>query len=296
MVDTSFVEELKPRSILPGRQRWEIAALRDNVSLARSIERWLRTEEGILDAVANPNTGRLLILHDPSFSIDAVVSLIRASVELAENATFVPSEEPASSLPSLAGLVLASSGALGAIGYVAGFNLAIPVAVVVGATAATAMAFQSWLNRSKHLPGHAIDEGVLTTGKHTALILIDYLESQKKQLYRASAFSIVARILDMVPPILIAFAVDILIEGGSPLLASLGFGTLIAQIGLITVVGSVLWLVQAGLEFLATHTWRKLAQNVQHRLRLETYAHLQKIDIEYLQEERTGQLASILND
>jgi ATP-binding cassette subfamily B protein len=42
--------------------------------------------------------------------------------------------------------------------------------------------------------------------------------------------------------------------------------------------------------------WRQLAQDIQHALRLDTYRHVQKLEMAYFENQRTGNLMAILND
>jgi len=295
MTNTTSTIELKPRSILPGRQRWEIVTLRNNRALAASIERWLKGEEGILEAAANPVTGRVFVLHDPGLSPESVTALIRASVEISMATPLPPAEKAPAKPPLIPGMVLAGTGVLGIVGYLAGWTLALPLAVVIGAGIVTTGAIRRWLDGTALRADETFTPDV-SEGKHPALVLLDYMGAQKKALYRASAFSVAAKLLDLAPPLIIGFGVTILIEGSSPFLAGLGFSSVMGQVGAITVAGCIIWLAQAVCEFLASLTWRNLAQNLQHRLRVETYAHLQKLDIESLQKERTGELASVLSD
>ncbi|HEX3681461.1 MAG TPA: ATP-binding cassette domain-containing protein [Bryobacteraceae bacterium] len=295
MTNTTFAIGLKPRSVLPGRQRWEIEGLRDNAPLAASIERWLKQEEGIVKTVANPVTGRVLVLHSPEFSSESVTALIQASVELSMGTPLPPGEKARVTPPSIPGMVLAGTGVVGMVGLWAGWTIALPAAVAMGAAAATTFAIRRWLSGPARTADKTFAPDV-TRGRHPALILLDYMGAQKKALYRAAAFSVAARLLDMAPPLIIGFGVTILIEGGSTWLGGFGFTTVMGQVGAITFAGCVLWLAQAIFEFLASLTWRNLAQNLQHRLRVETYAHLQKLDVEMLQQERTGELASVLSD
>jgi ATP-binding cassette subfamily B protein len=49
-------------------------------------------------------------------------------------------------------------------------------------------------------------------------------------------------------------------------------------------------------EYLLSLKWRKLAQNLQHDLRLDTYDHVQKLEMAYFENQRTGNLMSVLNE
>jgi heavy-metal-associated domain-containing protein len=50
---------------LPGRLRVKVAAIKKAPAAAAAAERALRQERGIIDALANPVTGSILIHYDP---------------------------------------------------------------------------------------------------------------------------------------------------------------------------------------------------------------------------------------
>jgi ATP-binding cassette subfamily B protein len=294
---------VRPKSLIPGRQRWEVDVVLNNPRVARLIEKSLASEAGIQSVRANPVTGRVLVFHEDELSTQTVASLVKSTVEISVSIAYTPStdskDELKDILPGGDELLLVAGSAAAGIGLLfVKSSLVLPLIVGAGALVATVAAVRHWIGRSTQKEENLLVayDPASRTRKHPALILLDYLGSQRRVLYLATGFSILARILDMVPPLLIGLAVTVLINHGSPLLTGLGFGSVMSQIGFITVFGAVVWMLQAGLEFLASALWRNLAQTVEHRLRIQTYAHLQRIRIEYIQEERTGELVSILND
>ena len=50
---------------LPGRLRVKVAAIKKAPDAAAAAERALRQERGVIDAIANPVTGSILIHYDP---------------------------------------------------------------------------------------------------------------------------------------------------------------------------------------------------------------------------------------
>jgi hypothetical protein len=63
------------RSRVSGRDRWLVPALCGNERLAAGVEMILRGEEGILEASANPATGRILIHYLPE-SLNAPIDVL----------------------------------------------------------------------------------------------------------------------------------------------------------------------------------------------------------------------------
>ena len=88
-------------SQVPGRERWYVDAVEDNPRLAAAVEVVLKSEEGILDAHANPLTGRVVVRYQPGLSSEPIESLIRRAVEFgpmseAEFSSFCSQKAPAS--------------------------------------------------------------------------------------------------------------------------------------------------------------------------------------------------------
>ena len=58
----------------------------------------------------------------------------------------------------------------------------------------------------------------------------------------------------------------------------------------------IIWSLESIFEYAYERLWRELAQNIQHDLRLDAYAHIQNLQLAYFEERSTGALLSILND
>ena len=72
-----------PRSVVPGRQRWDVGVVRGRPRVAALLETALRESPGIGMVRANPVTGRLLVYHDAALSSGDVNLLVRQAVALA---------------------------------------------------------------------------------------------------------------------------------------------------------------------------------------------------------------------
>lgn len=73
--------QLRLLSAIPGRERWEIKALKKNHLLAQNLENGLLTESGILRVNCNPVTGRVLIFYAPATLRGSVEALLRNCLE-----------------------------------------------------------------------------------------------------------------------------------------------------------------------------------------------------------------------
>ncbi len=118
----------------------------------------------------------------------------------------------------------------------------------------------------------------------------------QNRIRTASFYSIANKIFDLAPPIVTGTAVDILIQKENSWLGKLGFIPLWQQIFILGGITALVTILESITEYLATVKWRKLAQDVEHRLRLDCYAHVQNLDLHFFEEKSSAQLMSVLND
>ena len=126
--------------------------------------------------------------------------------------------------------------------------------------------------------------------------LWDYADIHRRRVVVASLYSILNKLFDLAPPVLIGIALDTVVEQESSFLAGWGFPEPRDQILAIAVLTLVIWGFESLFEYLHQIAWRNLAQTIQHELRMDTYRHVQDLDIEYFEDRATGQLMSAMND
>jgi len=131
---------------------------------------------------------------------------------------------------------------------------------------------------------------------HPLQRLIKYSQSYNTLIQQAVVCSILNKIFDLAPPILIGAAVDVVVEKQSSIIASWGFKEIWAQLVFLSVLSAIVWGLESVFEYAYARLWRNLAQNIQHNLRLDAYGHLQELELSYFEERSTGGLMSILSD
>ncbi|MBC3878941.1 ABC transporter ATP-binding protein [Undibacterium sp. FT79W] len=136
---------------------------------------------------------------------------------------------------------------------------------------------------------------------HPLKKLLHYASAYKTDLRLATLYSILNKFFDVLPEVLIGVAVDIVVNGEKSFLAKRvlgGFGITETwhQLVFLGVVNAFIWMGESWFEYLLSLKWRKLAQNLQHDLRLDTYDHVQKLEMAYFEDQRTGNLMSVLNE
>ena len=112
----------------------------------------------------------------------------------------------------------------------------------------------------------------------------------------ASLHSVLNKIFDLAPPLLIGMAVEVVVQKGIPSLAWTSFESMMEQLVLVAILTVIIWVAESVFEYLAAIHWRNLAQELQHHLRLDSYRHLQDLEIKHLEDRSTGALLTVIND
>ena len=113
----------------------------------------------------------------------------------------------------------------------------------------------------------------------------------------ATLFTLLNTLFDLAPPFLIGVAVDVVVQRETSLMASLlGISDPMAQLWWLALATFVIWGLESVTEYVALVQWRNLAQELQHDLRLTTYAHVQDLELAYYEDRSTGGLMAVLND
>ena len=128
------------------------------------------------------------------------------------------------------------------------------------------------------------------------LRLFRYVQPHQVQVWKAIVCSVLNKIFDLAPPVLIGMAVDVVVQQEDSLIASWGFKTIVGQLGVLSVLTLIIWGLESLFEYFYACLWRDLAQTTQHELRLDAYGHLQELEMGFFEERSTGQLLAILND
>ena len=123
-----------------------------------------------------------------------------------------------------------------------------------------------------------------------------------RRSYRARAglatlFTLLNTLFDLAPPFLIGVAVDVVVQRETSLMAGvLGISDPMTQLWWLALATFVIWGLESLTEYVALVQWRNLAQELQHDLRLTTYAHVQDLELAYYEDRSTGGLMAVLND
>jgi len=131
---------------------------------------------------------------------------------------------------------------------------------------------------------------------HPLRRLFEHAHPYRREVAVASLFSVLNKIFDVLPEVLIGVAVDVVVSRKASFVARLGVSEPHQQLLLIAALTVFIWVCESLFEYLYALRWRNLAQNLQHDLRIEAYRHVQRLELAWFEQRRTGSLMSILND
>ena len=126
--------------------------------------------------------------------------------------------------------------------------------------------------------------------------LISYAKPWRFKIILASIYSIVNKLFDIMPEILIGFAVDLVVKRQDSFIASLGFSSVESQISILAICTFLIWAFESIFQYLYSIAWRNLAQSLEHEIRIDAYSHVQNLNIKWFENQKTGNVTAILND
>jgi ATP-binding cassette subfamily B protein len=128
------------------------------------------------------------------------------------------------------------------------------------------------------------------------LSLLRYARGYRPRILWASLCSVLNKLFDVLPEILIGIAIDVVVRRDASFIATLGVVDAFHQVLLLAALTILVWALESLFEFLHLVAWRNLAQSLQHDLRLDAYGHMQDLDMAWFEDASTGNLVAILND
>lgn len=123
-----------------------------------------------------------------------------------------------------------------------------------------------------------------------------YARNHRRAMVIASLYSILNKVFDLAPPMLIGAAVDVVVQKEDSLVAHLGVTDVGQQLLVLAGLTAIIWIFESAFQYAYQVAWRNLAQSIQHDLRVDAYDHVQNLELSYFEERSTGGLMAILND
>lgn len=126
--------------------------------------------------------------------------------------------------------------------------------------------------------------------------LWQYAKGHRSAIIMATLYSILNKVFDLAPPALIGVAVDVVVNREESFLSVAGITEPADQLLLLAGLTVVAWGLESIFDYMMQLSWRNLAQTLQHDLRVDTYNHVQELEMAYFEDRSTGGLMAILND
>jgi ATP-binding cassette subfamily B protein len=126
--------------------------------------------------------------------------------------------------------------------------------------------------------------------------LFSYLGPMRARLSVAVGFSIANKVLDLAPPILVAWLIDSVTGNPPGWMLSIGLRELLPQVGFVAALTVVIFGLESLSQWRYAFGFMTIAQDMQHRLRVDAYSHAQGREIRFFEEHRLGQTLAMLND
>lgn len=126
--------------------------------------------------------------------------------------------------------------------------------------------------------------------------LLRYASSYRQRIRLAALCSVLNKLFDIMPEILIGMAIDVIVRQEQSFLADFGLVDPFTQMLFLGAITIAVWALESIFEFFLQILWRNLSQSLQHGLRLDAYDHMQNLDMSWFEDMSTGKLVAILND
>jgi ATP-binding cassette, subfamily B, bacterial len=127
--------------------------------------------------------------------------------------------------------------------------------------------------------------------------LFGYLAPYRGRLALATGASVANKILDLMPPLLVGWVIDSL-RGRPPAWIATLAGTRDPWSMAVVLAGLsvAIFFFESFFQWMYQRGFMRLAQEVQHDLRMDVYNRIQSREIAFFEEHRTGEILAMLND
>lgn len=126
--------------------------------------------------------------------------------------------------------------------------------------------------------------------------LFKYALEQDTKVRRGIIYSILNKIFDLAPPVLIGIAIDIVVEGSDSFIGNLGYADRRQQLIILAILTLIIWGLESAFDYIAAVTWRNISQDIEHSLRTDAFNNILSLDLAFFENKSSGRLMAILND
>ena len=126
--------------------------------------------------------------------------------------------------------------------------------------------------------------------------LFNYALEQDTKVRRGIIYSVLNKIFDLAPPVLIGIAIDIVVEGSDSFIGNLGYSDRRQQLIILAILTFIIWGLESAFDYIAAVTWRNISQDIEHSLRTDAFNNVLGLDLAFFENKSSGRLMAILND
>ena len=126
--------------------------------------------------------------------------------------------------------------------------------------------------------------------------LFSYLRPMRGRLSASVGFSVVNKVFDLAPPILVAWLIDSVTGNAPAWMSGFGLTEMFPQIVFVAILTVLIFGVESLSQWGYAYGFMTIAQDAQHRLRVDAYSRMQSREIRFFEEQRLGQTLAMLND
>ena len=124
-----------------------------------------------------------------------------------------------------------------------------------------------------------------------------HAQQHRRKVVLATVFSVLNKVCDVAPELLIGAAVDVVVNEHQSLVGRIfGVDDRFQQLSILAAVTVVVWILESVTDYIADILWRTLAQQIEHDTRMEAYRHVQELELAYFEDRSSGGLMTVLND
>jgi ATP-binding cassette subfamily B protein len=124
-----------------------------------------------------------------------------------------------------------------------------------------------------------------------------YAARHRPQIVLATTLSVLNKVFDVFPEILIGVAIDVIVNADDSFVADItGIDSRWGQLLSLAAINAVVWVLESLTQWGYELAWRNLAQQIEHEARMDAYSHVQGLELGYFEDQSTGGLMAVLND
>lgn len=128
------------------------------------------------------------------------------------------------------------------------------------------------------------------------LHLLRYMRPFRRGYLLAALFSLLKKIFDLIPGVLVGMAINTIVKRKESWLSGIGFVELKDQLLFLGLLCFVAYGLESLFQYLSSIRWWRLAQQVQHKLRMDAFRQVEHSTMAAFSKHKTGNLLAILND